>query len=132
MVIQPSSGLSEAEIQRMIRDAEAHAAEDARRREEAELKNRADNLAYAAEQMLRERGESLPSDVKLELDNQAQAIRQALERNDIATIQSATEALERALQRASEAEQQPAGVGADGARGQQPSEGTVEGEFREV
>ena len=78
MQIQPTSGLSEAEIQRMVREAEQHAAEDARLREQADLKNRSDNLAYTAEKMLRESGDRLPSDVKLEVEDQIQAVRQAL------------------------------------------------------
>ncbi len=131
IVIQPSSGLSEAEIQRMVREAEQHAAEDARRREEAELKNRADNLAYTAERLLRESGDRLPSDVKLEVESQAQTIRQALERNDVAAVRSGMEALERAMQRAGEAVYGAAGAAASG--GPKPGpEGTVEGEYREV
>ncbi len=137
MVIQPSSGLSESEIQRMVREAEQHAEEDRRRREEAELKNRADNLAYSAEKLLRESSDRLPSDLKLEIENQAQAVRQALERNDISAIRFSMESLERTMQRAGEAVY--AGVGAegggrqgDGAGGQPTPEGTVEGEFREV
>src|SRR4029079_18051365 len=77
VVIEPVSGLSQAEIERMVKEAEQHASEDAKRREEAELKNRADNLAYAAEKLLRETGDRLPSGLKLELDNEAQAVRRA-------------------------------------------------------
>src|SRR5205085_4697031 len=101
--IQPTSGLSEADIQRMVREAEQHAAEDARRREEADLKNRADNLAYTAEKLLRESGDRLPSDVKMEIDSQVQTIRRALDQNDLSTMRNAMEALERAMQRAGEA-----------------------------
>src|SRR5712664_3856234 len=65
IVIQASSGLSEAEIQRMVRDAEAHAAEDARKREEIELRNRADSAHYEAEKTIRENRDKLPeADVK--------------------------------------------------------------------
>jgi molecular chaperone DnaK len=131
MVIQPTSGLSESEIQRMVREAEEHAADDARLREEAELKNRADNVAYSAERLLREEGERLPSDLKLEIENQTQALRQALEQNDIPSVRRSFEMLEGALQRA-----QPVGAatGGNGQAGGQDtsSEGTVEGEFREV
>src|SRR5947208_7584723 len=87
--IQASGGLSEADIQRMVREAEQHAAEDARRREEADLKNRADNLAYTAEKLLRESGDRLPSDVKMEIDNQVQTIRRALDQNDLSTMRNA-------------------------------------------
>jgi molecular chaperone DnaK len=131
MVIQPTSGLSDSEIQRMVREAEEHAADDARLREEAELKNRADNVAYSAERLLREEGERLPSDVKLEIENQTQALRQALEQNDMSSVRRTMETLESALQRA-----QPVGAatGGNGQTGGQDtsSEGTVEGEFREV
>jgi molecular chaperone DnaK len=148
VVIQPTSGLSEAEIQKMVRDAEQHAAEDARRREEVELKNQADNMAYAAEKLLRDSGDQIPSDLKLEIENHAQAIRKALDSNDIATMRSATEALERALERAQTA-REPVGAAAGGSRdgggggnrdgggggnrdgGSEPSD-TVDAEFREV
>ena len=99
--------------------AEQHAAEDARRREEAELKNRADQAAYAAEKLLRERGHRLPSEVKLEIDNQAQAVR---------------EALERAVHRAGQVVYGAAAGTAGGTPGRGPGTppGTVEGEYREV
>jgi molecular chaperone DnaK len=130
IVIQPSSGLSEAEIQRMVREAEQHATEDARRREEVEVKNQADNAAYAAEQMLRESGDRIPSDVKLEIENHVQAIRRALETDDVATMRTAMEALQSAMQRAGSAVYGNES-GPQGGQGN-PPEGTVEGEFREV
>jgi molecular chaperone DnaK len=140
--IQPTTGLSEAEIQKMIRDAEQHAGEDARRREEVELRNRGDNLAYAAESVLKESGDQLPSELKLELDSQAQAIRRALEQHDIAALRTASEALERAIERARTERTQPAepvgaATPASGRSGGDNNKGgddggTVEGEFREV
>jgi molecular chaperone DnaK len=133
MVIEPSSGLSETEVQRMVREAEQHSAEDARRREEAELLNRADNAAYQAERFLREQGDNVPSGPRLELENQIQAIRRALENRDVPAVRSTLDSLERALQQANEA---ASAVGAAaGGGGQQPPpppEGAVEGEFREV
>jgi len=138
MQIQPSSGLSQAEIQRMVREAEAHAAEDARMREEADVKNRADTLAYMAERQLREHGDRMAPDVRGEIESRIQALRQALERNDVSAMQSNMGPLEQALQRAGEAAyataHQASGDGATGEQGQQETrhEGTVEGEFREV
>jgi molecular chaperone DnaK len=121
VVIEPTSGLSQQEIDRMVREAQEHAAEDARMREEVETRNRADTLAYSAERMLQDTGDRLPSDVKLELENQIQATRQALDNNDASAIRSAVSALEQAMQRATEAANVP------------PPEGdAVEGEFREV
>jgi molecular chaperone DnaK len=139
--IQPSSGLSDQEIQRMVRDAEQHAAEDARRREEVELKNRADSLAYQAERMLGDAGDRLPSEVKLELESQIQETRRALDANDASAIRRSIESLEQTLQRAGQAAYASAGAeGSSGAGTGAPAgsatggsdPGTVEGEFREV
>jgi molecular chaperone DnaK len=139
VVIEPVSGLSQSEIERMVKEAEQHASEDARRREEAELKNRADNLAYAAEKLLRETGDQLSSELKLELDNGAQTVRRALDQNDMAALGTAVPALESAMERAASAPAaEPVGAAAggggrgDGGGGDEPPPGTVEGEFREV
>ena len=136
VVIQPTSGLSESEIQRMVQEATQHASEDARRREDIELMNRADSVAYAGERLLRESGENLPSELKLEIDNAVQVVRRAIEGNDVATVRTATDALERALQRAGQA-QTPvgaaAGGGGGGGGGSRPDDGdSVDAEFREV
>ena len=139
VVIEPASGLSEAEIERMVARPKQHAAEDARRREEAELKNRADNLAYAAERLLRESGDRLPSELKLELDNQTQAVRRALDRNDAAAIrlrsrgrsngrwQRADSAVGAGAGRRRSRRRRRGGGGDD-----ETPPGTVEGEYREV
>jgi molecular chaperone DnaK len=137
VVIEPVSGLSEAEIQRMVREAEQNAAEDTRRREEVELRNRADNLAYAAEHLLEESGDALPSDLKLDIESQAQRIREAVKGNDVTAIRSGVETLERALQGAESARREPVGAAAGGGgRGgsgdDETPPGTVEGEFREM
>jgi molecular chaperone DnaK len=137
VVIEPVSGLSQTEIDRMVKEAEQHASDDAQRREEAEFRNRADNLAYAAEKLLRESGDRLPSELKLELDNGAQAVRSALDQNDMAAIRSAVPALESAMERAaSAAAPEPVGAAAGGGRGdgggEEPPPGTVDGEFREM
>jgi molecular chaperone DnaK len=134
VVIQPTSGLSETEIQRMVHEATQHASEDARRREDIELMNRADTVAYAGERLLRESGEALPSELKLEIDNGVQAVRRAIEGNDVATVRAATDALEHALQQAEHA-QTPVGAAAGGGRGGglDPDGGdSVDAEFREV
>jgi molecular chaperone DnaK len=134
VVIQPTSGLSETEIQRMVQEATQHASEDARRREDIELMNRADTVAYAGERLLRESGEALPSELKLEIDNGVQAVRRAIEQNDVSAVRTSTDALERALQRAEQA-QTPVGAAAGGGRGggSEPEGGdSVDAEFREV
>jgi molecular chaperone DnaK len=138
VVIEPVSGLSQSDIERMVREAEQHASEDARRREEAELRNRADNLAYSAEKLLRENGDRLPSEVKLQLDDAAQAVRSALDQNDAAALRSAVPTLETAMERAASAPTgEPVGAAAgrgpgDAGGGEESPPGTVDGEFREM
>ncbi len=139
VVITPTSGLSQDEIDRMVREAAQHASEDSQRREEVELLNRADTVAYAAERTLRESSDSLPSDLKLQIDDLVQTIRRALDSRDVASARTATDALESALARAAEAPQ-PVGAAAGGGRGgggdgggsDDGGEGSVDAEFREV
>jgi molecular chaperone DnaK len=136
-VIQPASGLSEQEIQQMVRAAEQHAAEDARRREEVDLKNRADNLAYQAEKLINQAADQLPSDLKIELDDQVQAVRRALDQNDVGSLRRAADALEQALRRA-ESARVPVGAaaagggGSSGAADEASSGDSVDAEYREV
>ena len=146
IVIQASSGLSESEIQEMVRQAELHATEDAARREEIESRNRADNLAYAAEKLVRESGDKIPDDLKTQVETATKEVREALAANDTARIATAVTALETAMQAAGQAvysaqaqpEEGAAPSGTPGAGGQpgpqgpQGPGGTVEGEFREV
>ncbi|MBI2886975.1 MAG: molecular chaperone DnaK [Chloroflexi bacterium] len=137
IVIQPSSGLSKEEVARMQREAEGHAQEDARRREEVETRNTADSLAYQAERTLREHGDKVPADLKNEVEGKIAAVRSALQSGTTDTIRSASQELSEALQKVGSAVYQQAGAGAaaggqpeGGAKG--PEEGTVEGEYREV
>ncbi|MFN0070543.1 MAG: molecular chaperone DnaK [Chloroflexota bacterium] len=146
IVIQASSGLSESEIQEMVRQAELHATEDQARREEIESRNRADNLAYAAEKLVRESGEKIPEDLRTQVETATKEVREALAANDVPRTATAVTALETAMQAAGTAvysAQQPedgaAPSGTPGAAGGQPGPqgpqgpgGTVEGEFREV
>jgi molecular chaperone DnaK len=91
--IEASGGLSEAEIKKMVTDAESHADEDRKRREEIEVKNRGDALAYETEKNLRELGEKVDSDSKARVESALETLKKAVERNDTAEIRSASEAL---------------------------------------
>src|SRR3712207_6367382 len=82
IVIQSSSGLSDAEIQKMVRDAEEHAEEDRRRREEIELRNQADSAHYQAEKLLREQGDKMPDNLRSQLAEKSSAVKRALDGND--------------------------------------------------
>jgi molecular chaperone DnaK len=117
ITITASSGLSEAEIERMRREAEAHAEEDRRRKELIEARNHADNTVYAAEKALREFGDKVPAEVRSEVEAKVREVKQAAEGEDTAAIKAATEALGLTVQKigASVYEQNPAaGAGAAG------------------
>jgi molecular chaperone DnaK len=140
IVIQSSSGLSDAEIQRMVKDAEEHAADDARRREEIEVKNHADSAHYQAEKMLREQGDKMPENLRTQVAEKSSAVKRALDANDLDAMKSSMEELQQAMMAVGQAvygggaaPDGSSGAGPDGQGGgpETPS-GTVEGEYREV
>ncbi len=86
MVVTGRHKLSDEEIQKMIEDAQKYEEQDKRMREEIELKNRADDLAYHVEKTLKEHGEKIPADLKTRLENLIKDIREAINQNDIAKV----------------------------------------------
>jgi molecular chaperone DnaK len=143
ITITASSGLSKDEIARMQREAEMHASEDTKRRDEVEARNTADTMAYQAEKTLRENKDKIPSDLNQEIEGKIQAVRTALQGTDTAALRQATQALNEAMQKVGAAiyqQQPPPPPGTEPPPppgGEQPppkgdGEGTVEGEFREV
>ncbi len=142
ITITASSGLSKEEVERMQREAETHAAEDAKRREEVETRNAADTMAYTAEKTLREHKDKIPSDLNQEVESKVAAVRSALQGTDIDAVRRATQELSEAMQKVGAAvyqQQQPPPPGGEPPpEGEPPpgeggeGEGTVEGEFREV
>jgi molecular chaperone DnaK len=93
MTITGQSALPKDDIERMVRDAEAHAEEDRRRREEADVRNNADSLLYQTEKLVKDNGDKVPADLKARLEEQQTAVRTALEGDDIETLKSAHEKL---------------------------------------
>ena len=93
--IEASSGLTEQEIERMVKDAETHAAEDKRKREEAETRNRADQMAFETEKNLKELGDKLDEDTRSKLQAAVERVKSALKGTDIGEIKSAQEDLTR-------------------------------------
>jgi molecular chaperone DnaK len=91
--IQASSGLSEDEIQQMVKDAESHAAEDKATREKIDVRNRADQMAYETEKNLKEMGEKMDADTKAKVEAAVGRVREALKKDDIEEIKSSTDAL---------------------------------------
>ncbi|MGI6209614.1 MAG: molecular chaperone DnaK, partial [Anaerolineae bacterium] len=136
ITIKPSSGLSKDEIDRMVREAQAHQAEDQRQRERIEARNAADSLIYAAEKSLRDLGDKVPSDIRQDVESKIQTLRSTMEGDDIQAIRDRTNDLSQAMQRIGAAiyEQQPQGEqpGADGGQATGPEEDVIEGDFTEA
>ena len=98
MTITGQSALSKDEIDRMVKDADAHAEEDRRRKEEAETRNTADTLVYQTEKLLREQGEKISGDEKTKVEASLKDLKEALNGTDIERMKSATESLMTASQ----------------------------------
>ena len=98
MTVTGGSALSEEEINKMMADAEAHAEEDRKRREEAEVRNSAEQLVYSTEKFLNENADKLPEDAKSNVDGPMADVKKALEGDDIEAIKTATESLSNAAQ----------------------------------
>ena len=136
--IEASGGLSEADVQRMVREAEQHAAEDKRRRELIEARNQADATIHAAEKQLQEIGRQVGADLRKPVEDSIAAVREAISGEDVGRIRRGIDALSQALTRFGEAihrgaaEQAPRG----GQGGQGPTGGggddVVDAEFEEV
>jgi len=136
ITITASSGLSKEEVEKMQQDAEIHAAEDAQKKEEIEVKNNADTLAYQAEKTLKDHADKVPAEVKEEVEGKVAAVRSALQSGDIAQIKSVTQELTESLQKIGSAiYEQPGQTPPEGEAPPEEGpkdEGTVDGEFREV
>jgi molecular chaperone DnaK len=136
--IQAKSGLSEADIERMIKDAEAHAAEDRKRREQVEARNQLDALVHQTERTLRENGDKVPPAEKSEVEAAIAEAKAAIEKQDAAAVTRANERLGQAamrmgeaLYRAQQAEAKPEGE-AGGAASAPGGDKVVDAEFEEV
>jgi molecular chaperone DnaK len=112
ITITASSGLSKEEVDRMMKDAEAHAEEDKKRREEIETRNRADQSVYAAEKTLGEMGDKLPAADKAALQEAIDKLKTAVNANDAAQMTAAMEGLTQAQHKAAEALYKNAGAAA--------------------
>ncbi len=136
--IQASGGLNEADIQRMVKEAEANAEADKQRREFVETKNQAEALVHQVERNLKEHGDKIGAQEKGEAESAISAARSALEGSDHGALKQATERLSQAAMKLGEAmyKAQGAAAGAgpqpDAAAGAQPNEKVVDAEFEEV
>jgi molecular chaperone DnaK len=136
ITITASSGLNKDEIDRMVKEAQRNAADDAKRKEEIEARNTADQMAWQAEKFVRESGDKLSAENKAQIETKIGAVREALKGKDVGDIKRQAEDLSQTLQRVGATMYQgstppPPGNGASG-DDKKKEEGTVEGEFREV
>jgi molecular chaperone DnaK len=155
--ITASSMLSKDAVDQMVRDAQEHAEEDKTRREEVETRNQAEALTFQAERTLKDLGDKVSSEDKIEVENQVSSVREALKGSDMDAVRSGVGALQETLQRVATAAYQASasdagpngsgdgegpggaaagdGAGAEGeagAAGEAEGEEAVEGEFKEV
>jgi molecular chaperone DnaK len=121
--IEASSGLGESDIQRMVRDAEEHAAEDRKRKETVESRNQADALVYEVRKNLKEHGAKLEAGLKSRIEDAASRLEAALKGEDASAIQSTTEELQRLWHEAAAALYQSAGPSPGGPSEAKPDEG---------
>jgi len=91
--IQASGGLNDADIDKMVKDAEAHAAEDKKRKEAVEARNHADGLIHTTEKNLSEYGDKVPADQKAQIETDVKALKDVLDSGDSEAIKAKTEAL---------------------------------------
>jgi molecular chaperone DnaK len=112
ITITASSGLSKDEVDRMMKEAESHQEEDRKRKEEIETRNQADQVAYAAERMLKDAGDKLPATDRASIESAINDLKASIEQNDIAGMKKRMETLNQAQHKAAEAMYRGAGAGA--------------------
>jgi len=144
VTITASSGLSKDEVEKLVRDAQAHAEEDRRNVERIQTRNEADTFAYQIEKTLRDLGDKAPADIKKDVEEKIAALREALKGDDTQRIKTAMEDLRQASLKIGEAMSQqqpppssdgqpePEGEPAGATAGDKKKDGdTIEGEFKE-
>jgi molecular chaperone DnaK len=140
ITITASSGLSESEVEKMRRDAEANAEADRKRKELIEVRNHADNLVYTAEKTLKDYGDKIPADKKAEAESAAARVRETMNGDDAEAIRKATDELGEVIQQLGASMYQQPGSDGQGQPGETPpppgdnpakdGDDVVDGEFR--
>src|SRR5579859_7557483 len=140
--IQASGGLSDADIDRMVKDAEANQAEDKKRKEAVEARNHADGLIHSTEKSLSEHGDKVPADQKSKIESDLAALKAVLDSNDAEDIKAKTETLAQSSMKLGEAmykaqQENPQAAGGNagaqgGASGGTHQDGVVDADFEEV
>src|SRR6266702_349551 len=142
VTITASTTLNKDEVQRMVKDAEAHAEEDRKHKEEVEARNQADSLVYQAEKVLKDNADKIDAAVRSEVESKIEPVKQAIKDNDVERMRSSSQELATAMQKIGEAvyrQAQGAGTGAQSATGTEGKPGqpggdgdVVDADFKEV
>ncbi|MBI2332785.1 MAG: Hsp70 family protein, partial [Chloroflexi bacterium] len=138
ITITASSGLNDAEIEKMRKDAEAHAEEDRKRKELIEARNNADNTVYAGEKALRDLGDKVPAEIKAEVEAKSAEVKEAAKGEDVEKIKAAVDALGQTIQKIGASvygQEPPTGTSQSAAEGEAGSSSAgpdvVDGEVKE-
>ncbi|HEY0494016.1 MAG TPA: molecular chaperone DnaK [Candidatus Dormibacteraeota bacterium] len=142
VTITASTTLNKDEVQRMVKDAEANAADDRKRREEVEARNQADSLVYQAEKVLKDNADKIDAALRSEVEGKIEPVRQAIKDNDVEKMKSTSEELTQSMQKIGEQvyrQAQGAAAGAQSATGtdgpqpgKAPEGDVVDADFKEV
>jgi molecular chaperone DnaK len=135
VTITASSTLGKDEVERLVREAESHAAEDRGKREEVELRNQADQMVYQAEKVLKENEERIPAEIKTEVESRMEALKAATKGGDVAALRKAMDEFNESLQKVGQHIYQGAGATAGGqpeGGEQKPQDDVVDADYREV
>jgi molecular chaperone DnaK len=130
--IQASGGLTEDDIERMVKEAEANAQEDKRRKELAEVRNQADAAVYTAEKTIGDAGDKVPADLKSEVERAVSAVKETMHGEDVQRIREATERLTQASSRLIEAITHATAQPSGGSSSSEPGPEVVDAEFEEA
>jgi len=138
VTITASSTLSKDEVERLVKEAESHSAEDRTKREEVELRNQADQMGYQAEKVLKENADKIPADVKSEVESKLAAMREAAKGSDANALRRSMDEFNDALQKVGQHIYQGAEASAAGGNGtepqaeKKPEDEVVDADYREV
>ena len=135
ITIKSSSGLSEAEVEKMKKDAEAHAEEDKNKKAEVEVRNNAENIIFQTERFIKDNKDKIKEEDKKQMEEKMEALKKVKDSKDLEIVKAAVKEMEDVVQKIGAAmyqQQSQAQSDAAGAAGPKDDKGPVEGDFEEV
>ena len=135
VTITASSTLSKDEVERMVKEAEAHSSEDRAKREEVELRNQADHMIHQAEKIIKENEDKIPAEVKSEVTGKLESLKSAAKGSDVALLRRQMDEFNEALQKIGQHIYQQAGAATGGSAaggGEEKKDDVVDADYKEV